>query len=757
MGFRPFVFRLATALGLTGWVINSSQGVVIEIEGDTDLLNSFLLSVEKEKPALAVIQSLEVLYLDPVGFSGFEVRKSDAAGAKTALILPDISTCPECLAEIVNPANRRYLYPFTNCTHCGPRFSIIRQLPYDRPNTTMAGFPMCDRCRAEYTDPRDRRFHAQPNACPVCGPHAKFRDVHGNTIASHNSAIPAAARAIKDGFIVAVKGIGGFHLMADARNEAAVNRLRQKKHREHKPLAMMFPSVAEIETCCHVDGLEKRLLKSPESPIVLLRARKNAPGGKMQIAPSAAPGNPYFGIMLPYTPLHHILMSELGFPVVATSGNISEEPICIDDQEAFDRLGQVCDFFLVHNRPIARHVDDSIVCVRMGRQQILRRARGFAPLPIETKCAVRNCVAVGAHLKNTVALPVENNVFVSQHIGDLESPKAFDAFKKVIADFQSLYDAPATRIAADLHPAYLSTQFARDTGLPVIGIQHHYAHVLSCMAENHVAAPVLGIAWDGTGFGPDGTIWGGEFLKIEEDAYERAGHFRTFSLPGGETAIREPRRSAIGLLYEIFGDGLFADKSLRPVAAFSDQDLQILPAMIKKRINTHVTSSLGRIFDAVAAILDLYQYSRFEGQAAMALEFLADQILTDDFYPLELIAPESRAKSEKKSLIVDWEPMIKGILSDISEGRSVAAISAKFHNSLSEAAVQVARNIGEKRVVLSGGCFQNRYLTEKTVARLTDSGFAVYWHQRVPPNDGGISLGQAVGAGLIKAKPAKVK
>lgn len=765
VGFRPFVFRLAESMGLKGWVINSAQGVVIDIEGNADLLNTFLLCLEKEKPALSFIQSLESAFLDPKGFTSFEVRTSDAKGSKTALILPDIRTCPDCLAEIFDPHNRRYLYPFTNCTNCGPRFSIITGLPYDRPHTTMADFVMCDHCRAEYTDPRNRRFHAQPNACPDCGPQVQFWDSNGTHLTSMHQAISDAAEAIQDGRIVAVKGIGGFHLMADAGNEDAVRRLRRKKQREHKPLAMMFPSLEAIETRCHANALEKRLLTSPEAPIVLLRARKDGRNGAqtttVSIAASVAPQNPYFGVMLPYTPLHHILMAKLNFPVIATSGNISEEPICIDENEAVDRLGRtgICDFFLVHNRPIARHVDDSIVCVRMGRQQVMRRARGFAPLPVNIQFPVNNCIAVGAHLKNTVALARSSNVFVSQHIGDLESPKAFDAFKKVIADFQTLYDAPAKTIAADLHPGYLSSQFAKSTDLPVINIQHHFAHILSCMADNHLHPPVLGIAWDGTGYGPDGTIWGGEFLKINAHGFDRAAHWRTFSLPGGEKAIREPRRCAVGLLYEIFGNDLFSNPSLTAVRSFSDPERGMLKAMIKKRLNSPVTSSLGRIFDAVAAILDVARYSQFEGQAAMALEFLAETVKTGKTYPLKFsaapvdfsAAPASDHNTSPQPIIVDWEPMIRGILDDISRQMPVAIISAIFHNTLSEAAVQIARKTGEKRVVLSGGCFQNRYLTEKTVARLTDAGFAVYWHQRVPPNDGGISLGQAMGAALLNS------
>ena len=751
VGFRPFVFRLAESFALSGWVINSAQGVVIDIEGPKDQLNAFLLAIETEKPPLAAIYSLESCFLDPVGYTEFEVRTSDAGGSKTALVLPDIATCPDCLAEIFDPTNRRYLYPFTNCTNCGPRFSIIRDLPYDRPATTMAAFDMCDQCRAEYTDPRNRRFHAQPNACQVCGPRAAFLDAAGNILSEHQPALTDAAEALKDGHIVAIKGIGGFHLMVDAGNEEAVRRLRLRKQREHKPLAMMFPAtnaLDAVDVLCYADALEKRLLRSPEAPIVLLRSK--GAGAKFQhraIAPSVSPKNPYCGVMLPYTPLHHILMHLVGFPLVATSGNLSEEPICTDETEAVRRLAGICDYFLVHNRPIARHVDDSIVCVRSGRQQVLRRARGFAPLPIVLPDALlkqsKTCVCTGAHLKNTIALTKGKNVFVSQHIGDLESPKALDAFKCVIADLQRLWEAPAESMATDLHPGYASTRYAESADVPVIRVQHHHAHILSCMAENHLPPPVLGLAWDGTGFGPDNTIWGGEFLKVTDHGFERVAHFRTFSLPGGDRAVKEPRRSAVGLLYEIMGDGLFSASDLAPLAAFSDQERQLLPTMLKKRINTYTTSSLGRLFDAVSALLDISRISQFEGQAAMALEFLAETAHTDAVYPLALIRPETPGP-----VIVDWEPMIREILDDVAARVSPARIAAAFHNTVAEAGVEIARLAGETRVVLSGGCFQNRYLTEKTIVRLSQAGFSVYWHQRVPPNDGGISLGQAVAAAM---------
>ncbi|MDW8241321.1 MAG: carbamoyltransferase HypF, partial [Acidobacteriota bacterium] len=502
VGFRPFVYRLANEMGLPGWVLNSPQGVFIEVEGNAPELETFLLRIEREKPPRSFIQSLEYSFLDPVGYTTFEIRHSDESGEKTALVLPDIATCSDCLREIFDPTNRRHRYPFTNCTNCGPRFTIIEALPYDRPNTTMKHFAMCNECRSEYENPLDRRFHAQPNACPRCGPHLELWDAGGKVLASHHDALGGAAAAIRDGRIVAVKGLGGFHLIVDARNEDAVVCLRRRKHREEKPFALMYPHLECVKEHCIVSELEERLLLSPESPIVLLRRRSEGRIVRSAISPSVAPGNPYLGVMLPYTPLHHLLMAELGFPVVATSGNLSDEPICTDEQEALERLAGIADLFLIHNRPIARHVDDSVVRVMMGRELVLRRARGYAPLPI-ANCGVTDSqgtpslvqegtssptsmFAVGAHLKNTIAVSVGSQVFVSQHIGDLETAEAFEAFQRVIKSFHDLYNLRPSAVACDAHPDYLSTHYARRNGLPVISVQHHYAHVLSCMAENEL-------------------------------------------------------------------------------------------------------------------------------------------------------------------------------------------------------------------------------------------------------------------------------
>jgi hydrogenase maturation protein HypF len=833
VGFRPFVFRLATGLGLAGWVNNSTQGVFIEVEGPRSALEQFLLRLETEKPLRSFIQSLEASWLDAVGFKDFVIRESETGGDKTALVLPDIATCPDCLREIFDPKNRRYRYPFTNCTNCGPRFSIIESLPYDRANTSMKSFTMCPQCQAEYDDPRDRRFHAQPNACPVCGPRlelwrsgvrqnaanfASKQEQRRSAERSHD-ALLTAATAIRAGKIIAAKGLGGFHLMVDARNDRAVRLLRKRKQREEKPFALMFPSLESIKAECEVSPLEERLLRSPESPIVLLRKIVNR---KSPIVNSVAPGNPNLGVMLPYTPLHHLLLAELGFPVVATSGNLSDEPICTDEHEALERLSGIADVFLVHNRPIVRHVDDSIVRVMLDQELVLRRARGYAPLPIRLNSPLPSgghplpagrgegrgediVLAVGAHLKNTIALSVGNQVFISQHIGDLETEQAHTAFRRVIADFEKLYDAQPQIIAADLHPDYLSTKYAWEIvaqasppagfgGVPAaistdeeqgcsadsqagslhyIGVQHHIAHVWSCLAENELAPPVLGVAWDGTGYGLDGTIWGGEFFLVTDQNVQRTAHLRPFRLPGGDQAVKEPRRTALGLLYETSGDAVFEHKNLASVAAFSKSELTALKTVLAKKLNSPVTTSIGRLFDAVASLVNLRQRIRFEGQAAMELEFALEGIETDEAYPLPIADIESfRVPASKRScqlpiektaasagkleignrkleMILDWSPMIKAILADLKAGVSVNVISAKFHNALVEAIVAVAKQVGELRVALSGGCFQNRYLTEHAVRRLQAEGFRPYWHQRVPPNDGGIALGQVIAARRI--------
>lgn len=751
VGFRPFVHRLADDLHLNGWVSNSTTGVDIEVEGKRGQLENFLLRLEAEKPPHSFFQSLETSWLDAAGYAQFEIRASAVNGQKSALILPDIATCPDCLREIFDPSNRRYRYPFTNCTHCGPRFSIIERLPYDRPNTSMKRFQMCVACQAEYDNPTDRRFHAQPNACPACGPHLELWNVSAEIVHRDFDAITATAYAVAHGQIVAVKGIGGFHLIADARNEEAVGRLRQRKHREEKPLALMFPSIRNVRDACALSPLEERLLRSSEAPIVLLRRLEKS---KSEIADAVAPGNPYLGIMLPYSPLHHLLLAELGFPVVATSGNLSDEPICTDQHEAVRRLNGIADLFLVHDRPIVRHVDDSIVRVMMNRELVIRRARGYAPLPIRLPQAFHRAdtsiLAVGAHLKNAVALSVGDQVFLSQHIGDLETDQAYRAFQQSIAAFEDLYEAQPQAVAADLHPDYLSTKFARDyaTQKPpgdlccrLVDVQHHIAHVLACMAENQVPLPVLGVSWDGTGLGWDGTIWGGEFFLITQNEIKRLAHLDSFRLPGGDKAVREPRRAALGILYEIYGDAAFEQTNLSPIAAFSKSELANLKTMLARGLNSPVATSAGRLFDAVASLINLRHIVSYEGQAAMELEFLAEQNEEDQSYAMPI-----REETSGASWILDWRPLIQAIIAELGNGIDRSAIAARFHNGLAEAIVTIAKKSAEERIVLSGGCFQNRYLTERCIRRLREEGLRPYWHQRVPPNDGGIALGQVIAA-----------
>ena len=749
VGFRPFVYRLATEMRLGGWVLNSPGGVFIEAEGDRESLDTFILRVGAEKPRLASVQSMECTFLDPCGSPSFEILESTSSGESGGLVLPDIATCPECLAEIVDPANRRYMYPFTNCTNCGPRFTIIESLPYDRPNTSMKSFPMCDDCRREYADPADRRFHAQPIACPACGPRLALWDDRGNPGARDHDALLQAARMIREGRIVALKGIGGFQLLVDAGNDDAVNRLRGRKHREEKPFALMAPGIGTVRSLCEVSPLEERALVSPESPIVLLK--KN--GGVFQHAVTrpgspVAPGNPFLGIMLPSSPLHHILLREIGVPVVATSGNLTDEPICTDEQEAVRRLGGIADAFLVHDRPIVRHADDSIVRFMLGRELVTRRARGFSPLPIRLGFRAPDLLAVGAHLKNTVAVSRGENVFISQHIGDLETKESLDAFHRGVRDMLSMFSVTPVRVVSDMHPDYLSTGFAQSAGFPLITVQHHHAHVASCMAENGLRGTVLGISWDGTGYGTDGTIWGGEFLLTDGASFERVAALRRFPLPGGEKAIREPRRQALGLLFEMLGPEIFRRRDLHPLMSFTGDELSVLRTMLERGVNAPYTTSAGRLFDAVASIAGLQQVSSYEGQAAMALEFALGEDrdreyrfdITESAAPAAPQAPGSG--EDRPRWTVDWSPMVTALLRDMEGATEGAVIASKFHNGLAEAAVEVARRIGENRVVLSGGCFQNRCLTERVVHRLREEGFRPYWHQRVPPNDGGIALGQ---------------
>ena len=735
VGFRPFVYRQAVALGLVGWVENSPAGVSIEAEGAPDRIAALLRALRENPPPNAVVAAIDAQEIDTGGEGGFAIRHSAAAGARTASVLPDLATCEDCLAELFDPADRRYRYPFINCTHCGPRYSIVEDIPYDRARTSMRHFPMCAACRKEYEDAAHRRFHAEPNACPDCGPRLSLWDDKGNTLARDDAALLATAAAIAEGRIVAVKGIGGFHLLVDARDEAAVARLRRRKRRQEKPFAVMFASLAATRDSCHVSSEEEKLLTGPARPIVLLRRAGD------QLAPSVAAGNPLLGAFLPYAPLHHLLMRELGGPVVATSGNISDEPIVTDKTEALLRLSGIADLFLVHDRAIVRPVDDSVARVVCGAPQLLRRARGYVPAPIAVPGMPGGILALGGHLKTTVALTRPGEVVLSQHIGDLETMPARAAHAHAVADTTRLYAVKPRLVARDLHPDYASSRAAETMGLPVVAVQHHLAHVAACMAEHGVAPPVLGVAWDGTGYGADRGVWGGEFLLVTQAGWGRVAHLRHFRLPGGDKTAREPRRAALGLLYEAFGEDALAMTDLAPVAAFSAAERAVLKPVLARGVNAPWCSSAGRLFDAFAALCGLRQRAEYEGQAAAELEWAAQAAMGDRCYDFPL------RDGDDGGLILDWQPALAAALADLRASAPVATIAAAFHRGLAAAIAVVAGRVGEPRVALTGGCFQNALLTESTVAALRVAGHEPLWHRQVPPNDGGIALGQAAWAG----------
>jgi hydrogenase maturation protein HypF len=729
VGFRPFVYRRAQALGLVGWVGNAAEGVLIEAEGDRGTIADFIAELREAPPPNAAVSAIDAREIAPCGDVAFAIRPSTLLGARTAEPLPDLATCDDCLGELFDPADRRHLYPFINCTRCGPRYSIIEDLPYDRARTTMRHFPMCAACRAEYEDPSDRRFHAEPVACPVCGPQLALWSGRGDALARGHAAVIGAADALREGVIVAVKGIGGFHLMADATNEEAVRRLRLRKRRPDKPFAIMFPSLAAIGESCRLSPLEETLLLGSARPIVLLR-RTAGP-----VAPAAAPGNPLLGAMLPYAPLHHLLLRELGIPLVATSGNVSDDPIAIDETEALTRLSAIADLFLVHDRPIVRPVEDSVMRIVCGRALMLRRGRGYAPAAMAVAGVPPGILALGGHLKTTVALSGAGRIVLSPHIGDLETAAARAAHAAAASDLCRLQGANPRLVVRDMHPDYAS-------GDAAAAVQHHLAHVAACMAENAIDPPVLGVAWDGTGHGADGTVWGGEFLLIEKRGWRRVAHLRPFRLPGGDKASREPRRSAVGLLYAAFGDRAFAMTELPPVAAFTATERAVLSAMLARAVNAPAASSVGRLFDAFAALGGLRQHATYEGQAAAELEWAAGERADNAGYTFAI-----RHQSRDSAMVVDWQPALEAALADLRGGAAAGTLSERLHAGLAKAIVAVACRIGLNRVALTGGCFQNARLTEAAVIALREAGFEPVWHRQVPPNDGGIALGQAAWAG----------
>jgi hydrogenase maturation protein HypF len=735
VGFRPYVARLARRFELAGAVQNTMLGVRIEVEGRAESVEAFREEFLETGPMSSLIREVEEAETSPAGAAAFEILESQSLGLRGAWITPDLATCPDCVREIFDPGDRRYRYPFTSCARCGPRFSILARLPFDRDNTVMEKFPLCTECNGEYIDPDDRRYHAQTMTCPECGPRLSLLDREGRETGSGEEAIRRAVESLRGGKILALQGIGGFQLMVDATREESVKQLRARKQRPDKPLAVMFATLPDVENCCDFHPKERELLQSPEAPIVLAKARRENP-----ISPSVAPGNPYLGVMIPYSPLHHLLMSDLEFPVVATSGNISGEPICIDPQEALQRLSGIADLFVVHNRPILRPVDDSVARVIGGEGVVLRAARGYAPMTLPQHTEPREPVlAVGGHFKSTVGLSVGRNLIVSQHIGELDHPTTRSLHRKTVGELQFIYRARPSLVAHDLHPDYGSTSLARRMGRPTKDVQHHHAHVLSCMAEHGLRGPVLGISWDGTGLGLDETIWGGEFLVVDGLDWRRVGHLRSFRLPGGESAIREPRRTALGLLYECLGEDTFEQPFSR---RFTSTENRILRQMLSKGVNSPRTSAAGRLYDAVASLIGLRDVVSFEGQAAMDMEFAALECESAGAaYPFEItMNPETSA------LVLDWEPMVASILEDLRNGISKGEIASRFETTMVDMAVKVCRHHQEHRVILTGGCFQNRSLTERMAAALGEEGHQVFTHRRVPPNDGGLVVGQALAA-----------
>jgi hydrogenase maturation protein HypF len=725
VGFRPFVFRLATELGLKGWVINDSSGVEIEVEGEEHVLQTFLIRLNAEKPPLAHIYSQEVEYLEDKGYENFEIRESKEKGKKEVLVLPDIATCDECLKELFNPQDRRYMYPFINCTNCGPRFTIIEKLPYDRPNTSMKVFPMCEDCFMEYKDPTNRRFHAQPNACHICGPWVSLYSSDGKLLAERDDAINLLIKALRDGLIVAVKGIGGFHLMCDATKEASVKLLRDRKRRLEKPFAVMFKDIKQVSVYAEPTELEKALLLSPERPIVLIKKQK-------ELAPSIAPGLKRVGAFLPYSPLHHIILKALDFPLVATSGNLSDEPIVKDNEEALRKLSLFADMILIHNRDIRRRCDDSVFKVVGGIPQPIRRSRGYAPLPVKLPFKLpKKTLAVGGMLKNTFAIGFDDTVILSQHVGDVENLETQRNFESMVFDLMKLYEFKPEVVVCDLHPRYETTRwaeyFSHKENIPLIKVQHHYAHILSCMAERGIKGKVLGIAWDGTGYGDDGTLWGGEFMLCDYQGYERIFYMKPFRLIGGEKAVKEPRRVALSLLFELYEKDVF-DIPLPTVRSFKKSELTTLYTAWSKGINSPYSSSVGRLFDAVASLLNIRQTLSYEGQAAMMLEDLYDPYVKDH-YPYLI---------EEKH--IDWKPTVLAIIED----REKEKIPSRFINTLARICLDVSIRLDVEQVCLSGGVMQNDPLVSKIKELLSDRGFKVYTHQKVPANDGGLCLGQVV-------------
>jgi hydrogenase maturation protein HypF len=741
VGFRPFIFQLAEQYGLRGEVANTSSGVTIQIEGLAEHVAAFERDLSTKRPPLAYIVEISSQPDTIRHFAGFSIAKSKGEAKTSTLISPDVSVCNDCLGELLDPDDRRYHYPFINCTNCGPRYTIIDDIPYDRPKTSMRYFNMCAACQSEYDDPHNRRFHAQPNACADCGPHVNLYDHRRNPIAKEDP-IGKATDLLKQGYILAIKGLGGYHLAVDAADTHAVRRLRSRKLREEKPFALMSRDLETIRRYALAGAAEEKILTSIQRPIVLLR-KKNP----NCISTEVAPNNKYFGVMLPYTPLHYLLLKPGFAALVMTSGNLSDEPIAIDNDDAFERLSGIADYFLIHNREIYLRSDDSIVRHHAGARRFLRRSRGFVPIPIFLKNPIPSILACGAELKNTICVTKQDKAFLSQHIGDLENLATYEFLKLTVAHLKRILGIDPEIIAFDLHPDYLSTRFAQEQPAALkIQVQHHHAHIVSCMAEHRLEGPVIGLSFDGTGYGRDGAIWGGEILIAEEHDFERAGHLAYVAMPGGAAAIKAPWRMAVSYLQDAFGQDLF-ELGLPVLKKIENDKLTIVSEMISKGVNAPLTSSLGRLFDGVAAICGIRNQVNFEGQAAMELEMLAADAAGSTY--------EYKWLSEDAYKILP-APIILGVVKDLQDGKPVADISAKFHRTLICLFVDLCTVLRKERdlnrVVLSGGVFQNSTLLTGLANALEARNFSVFSHQQVPTNDGGISLGQAVVAAAVSRR-----
>ncbi len=756
VGFRPFVYRIAQLAGVHGYVLNSSAGVVIEAEGDPPSLNQFLRALQNDLPPLARIDEIKIteMAIAPAasnGEQGFAIRESLAAQGRFAFVPPDAATCPDCLRELTAPADRRYHYPFINCTNCGPRYTIIRDIPYDRAKTTMAPFRMCPACQTEYEDPSNRRFHAEPNACPDCGPALALLSAEelasgvAPVFDTSETILNDTRRLLQDGAILAIKGLGGFHLACAAADDRAVSLLRERKRRSGKAFAIMVKDAAVAQRLCEVSPADRALIESARRPIVLMRRRPEA-----NISPNVAPGNDSLGVLLPYTPLHHLLFEESpGYDaLVMTSGNLSEEPIVSRNEDAWLRLHALADYFLLHNREIQTRVDDSVVRTFEGREYPVRRSRGFAPDPVDLGMPVREILACGGELKNTLCLTKDHYAILSPHIGDLENMETMEFFREALGHLKRFFRVSPEVAAHDLHPNYLSTRFAlEESGLPTIGVQHHHAHIASCMADNGLglserAGRVIGVALDGTGFGTDGKIWGGEFLACDFAGFERRGHLRYIPLAGGDAAIRQPWRSALAYLRDAFGPEA-AGLPLPPIRDVGPRERRFVERMLERGIQTVDTSSCGRLFDAVASILGLCRQTTYEGQAAIELEAAAS--LASGTYPFVLTGDTP--------FQADLRLSIEAIVKEYRAGTPVAEISARFHRTMAsvvrDACLRIRESDGLNRVCLSGGTFQNLRLLRQAVEELRAQQFEVFVHRRVPANDGGLSLGQAVVANAM--------